>query len=187
MFKRGISCRSAPASSYVLAEPSMLSSAFGLRFPRWTTSASPARWRIALAGCPTSTTSFRQPFKLILSNPLLRFPPGTAKNRKERRFGASRPLHNAKRFPRPNRKSENKEMCYYINSLGVAPRPTPAEYLCRILLSLNNVLGKTLNLEHTCKWSKLLIANKSPTISICIRFLTENNHQRHEFCNVSNH
>lgn len=61
-------------------------------------------------------------------------------------------------------------MCYYVDGLGMPLRPTPVERLCRVLLRLDNVLGKTLNLEQTFKRLKSLITNKNP---IRIRFLIE--------------
>lgn len=64
---------------------------------------------------------------------------------------------------------EKEEMCYYVDGL-VAKTDSDWTLLCHVLLPLDNVLGKTLNLEQTFKRLKLLIANKNP---IRIRFLIE--------------
>lgn len=72
---------------------------------------------------------------------------------------------------------EKEEICYYVNSLGIASRPTPAAY-ATYYSRWSNVLDKTLNLKQTFKRLKLLITNKIPPIPIRIRFLIEKNHQK---------
>lgn len=111
VFKRGIY---ALASRNDLAEPSVLSSAFGLRFPRWTASASPGRRRIAVAGRPTSATSFRQPSKLIRSNPLSRLPP----RRSRYGLGRQEPQRKTLRHIAQCETFENRKIKRCGNSLG---------------------------------------------------------------------
>lgn len=77
---------------------------------------------------------------------------------------------------------ENEEMCYYINTLAIAPKSTLAECLCRVSQSLGIISGKILNLKQMFKLLKLLIMNKNPKFRFELSFYFEERSMMHFCC-----